>query len=1391
MRKHFISLLSAFCIASALMAQENVEVKTGKFSPDWESLNQWECPEWFKDAKFGIWAHWGPQCQAEAGDWYGRFMYFEETDAFQWHLDHFGDPAEFGLKDLCNAWKADQWNPDELVGLYKSVGARYFFTLGNHHDNFDLWDSPYQEWNSVNVGPKKDIVKGWSDACKKFGLPLGVSMHASHAWTWLEKSTDYDGNLTKEDGYTLNGDGSEKWWKGLDPQELYAQQHELSTGWENSGTIHSQWGWQNGASLPSDAYKQKFQNRVLQCINDYRPDILYFDDTVLPFYGCDDQIGLNILSHYYNTSAADNDGKVEVVATGKILEESHKDAMMWDVERGVPDRIQEKYWQTCTCLGDWHYSQSVYNNGSYKSAQQVVDMLVDIVSKNGNMLLSVPVKGNGTIDDKERAILNDIKAWMDVNGNTVYGTRPWKTFGEGPLADAVNPLSAQGFNEGNNYTSNDVRFVQRNDTVFATIMRWPSAGKFTFKSFSITSEYYSGEIKSVDLVGYGPVEFGFGLEGLSVMVPSTHPAEIAPVFAITLKSADRSQYEILQDVINMMNSYIEQMSAEANYINSGKFNTRYLETLQDAVEEAKAITENASEAEIRTAKRNLLNVYLDVAENGYNKGGKFEGDYNADLTQQFLIESEDFSRSTDASYRFGAPEYWTVENFNIPNGGDGVKQGLDKYSGKESLFLGVWNDAANNTDGDLTNARIYRKVKLDAGTYFFGAAFNAVYQLSNAYMFVSDALYSTSELVDKAIAIYQLTDPMNASTLQGLWFRLDEDMEVYLGFQANLLSGSTTQEFRAEKVVLYRMTDANSDALQDLLFEIDSRLEDLIPSVNDNTGFYSKAAWTEMREKCDEWLETLDQISGDEALQAYYDISDQWNAFLVNGKNVGGKPIEAGYTDITIDMLSESDHFARTDETNDADRFGAPKYWTVENFGFGDQAGIDNITGVDCLHLEVWWNSNAFPENGYDVANVRLYQKVTLPEGRYYFGASYPTMESNEDMYIFASDELLNTSDIPTQSIAYEKVVLAPTDGSFRGIFFTLDEEKEVYLGVQTDFSKCVTNNVRWSAVKLLYYGQMSYDKLSEQISSIESALSTLKIDDNTGHYSPKAYDVLLEAIAAAKEVSPSADMETLNAAYNALNDAYTVFLTEGKNPGGQPKTLEAIDITDEYLVEHYNFTRTSDSGTARFGRPEYWTVENFSIPNGGDGTKQGIDSYPGYNCLMLGIWEDKDKNESGSLTDARIYKTINLPAGSYYFGATYDAIYQLGEAYIFAASEPLATSDIQSQSIAYYPVMNGALDGKYYGIYFTLTEPQTITLGWQANLQNGSPAQEFRAAYLKLLRYDNGDDPVAITEKVLEKIDATQPVEIYNIQGMRLNSIPSKGLYILRQGNRVVKVMK
>ena len=1382
MKKRNLLAALAMVSLSVTAQQSNVEVLTGSYEPEWKSLSEWECPEWFMDAKFGIWAHWGPQCHAEAGDWYARFMYYMGSGQQNWHWDHFGDPAEFGLKELCNDWKAQNWDPEKLINLYKSVGARYFMALGNHHDNFDLWNSPYQEWNSVNMGPKRDLLKEWYDACRKVDLKVGVSMHASHAWTWLEPSQEYDGNLTKEDGYKLNADGTEKWWKGYDPQELYAQNHIPSDGWRNSGTIHSQWEWQNGASLPSEEYKQKFQNRVLQCINDYQPDMIYFDDTAMPFYGCDDNIGKNILAHYYNHSAALHGGTPQVVVTGKQLDTDQKNYMLWDVERGIPDRMQEKYWQTCTCIGSWHYDQAVYNNNSYKSAAQVVRMLVDIVSKNGNLLLSVPVRSDGTIDEKEQAILADIKAWMDVNGESIYGTRTWKTFGEGPLAEASNPMNAQGFNEGLNYSARDVRYVQKDGKVYATIMAWPSSEKFTFESFSITSEYYSGKVTGVELLGHGSVEYTQGINGLTVTLPAEHPNEIAPVLAITTEEVSVAPYEELQAVIEAVATYLNTVAEEANLYNTGKPSLQAIPTLREALAKAKEVTADVSGEEATAAKEALLAAYRDFKANGVNKGGKFKGEFSEDLTAEMLIEANAFTREAGDGLRFGKPYYWTVENFSIPNGNDGVKQGLDSYSGNDALMLGVWNDAANNQEGDLANARIYRKIHLDAGKYYFGAGYNTRYGIgADAYMFVSTALTSTADIPDKSIAYYPINSVTEDRQLCGLWFKLEEEQDVYIGFQADL-SGASTQEFRAEQVALYLLPDEN---LEEFLFEMDATLAAMEDYLGENTGYYDRTAWESMFDQCYAWMDELATLTLEEQLDLYYKVKTQWEAYLANARVAGGAPANVPYEDITIEILSEDSNFARTEETDDGDRFGAPLYWLVENFGFGDQAGIDGITGTNCLHLEVWYNNGQFAEYGYDISNVRLYQLVTLPAGLYYFGASYPSAEAPEELYILAAENVITTDEIPYASIAYDKVNLAAADGSFRGITFRLEEEKEIFLGFQGSFANAWAHNLRVSGVKLLRYDEVTFEKLAALIAQITTAVEALPVSTNTGHYSEESYAAFAEVLEQARALNEGSSIEEVAAAYDALSTAYTHFVNTGRNAGGHYDATNAIDITEEYLVEAYAFTR-AEGGNDRFGTPLYWTVENYGIPSETEGVRGGLDKWPGSDHLTIGVWNDKQyAPEESDLTNVRLYRRVALDAGSYFFGALYETIYNQTATYVFAATETLSTTDIPNQAVAFMPVNECAADGEYWGIRFTLPEAQEVLLGWQADLLNGYNTQEFRAEKVKLAYY--GDTTIEDIEHTKQPVDTS----IYTLQGVKVSedigTLP-RGLYIMNGKKLLVK---
>lgn len=518
---------------SVVVRTDKEPVADGKFKPTWESLKQYEVPEWFRNAKFGIWAHWGPQCQPGQGDWYARFMYKQGSNQYKWHVENYGHPSQVGFKEVIHSWKADHWDPEKLVALYKRAGAQYFFAMANHHDNLDMWDSQYQEWNTTNVGPKKDILEGWAKAARNNNLPLGLSVHSAHAWSWLETSqqSDTEGPLKgiSYDGKLTRADGQGNWWEGLDPQELYEQNHPMSKGWENTNTIHSQWAWENGVTIPSQEYCDKFYNRTVDMINKFQPDLLYFDDTALPLYPFSDA-GLKIAAHFYNSNMEWNDGNLKAVFFGKVLTAEQKECIVWDVERGAPDKIQALAWQTCTCIGDWHYNNSIYDNNNYKTAKEVIHLLVDIVSKNGNLLLNIPVRGDGSIDDKEILVLEGIASWMAVNGESIFNTRPWKVFGEGPAAEATNPINAQGFNEGKvKLTSKDIRFNQNGKTLYVTVMGIPN------ENIVVKNLSKQEKIKSIELLGSNvKVKWKQSKEALVIEKPLNSPNEMALVYKVLL-----------------------------------------------------------------------------------------------------------------------------------------------------------------------------------------------------------------------------------------------------------------------------------------------------------------------------------------------------------------------------------------------------------------------------------------------------------------------------------------------------------------------------------------------------------------------------------------------------------------------------------------------------------------------------------------------------------------------------------------------------------------------------------------------------------------------------------------------------------------------------------------
>ena len=547
MKQKILSAFLVCCFFTTAISQTNLPalqlppIASGPFKADWSSLTNYQTPEWFRDAKFGIWAHWGPQCEPEHGDWYARKMYLQGDADYKSHLAEYGHPSTNGFKDVIHEWKAENFDPDKLLKFYKDNGAKIFMALANHHDNFDNFNSKYQPWNSVNVGPHKDLIGGWAAAARKNGLRFGVSVHASHAWSWYEVAqgadksgafagVPYDGKLTKADGKGL-------WWDGLDPQDLYAQNHAPGKKlvWD--------WNAAQGSSTPDAAYMEKFFKRTQQLWDDYHPDQIYFDDTVLPFHGVTDEIGLNLAAHFYN-SRLDKNGRTEAVMNGKILNDEQRRAMVYDIERGKADHILPQPWETDTCIGSWHYDEAIFKNHHYKSAASVIRMLADIVSKNGNLMLSVPLQRGGQPDSDEIKIVSEIGTWLKMNGEAIYATRPWKIYGEGPSTAVAEKGQFDGQKDvgAKPFTSEDIRFTQSKDgkNLYAIVLEIPKNGSVTIKSLADNSENLPGKISGVKLVdgkswfGDKKLKFTRDGNGLHVTLPKNFSGKTA--LALKIKS---------------------------------------------------------------------------------------------------------------------------------------------------------------------------------------------------------------------------------------------------------------------------------------------------------------------------------------------------------------------------------------------------------------------------------------------------------------------------------------------------------------------------------------------------------------------------------------------------------------------------------------------------------------------------------------------------------------------------------------------------------------------------------------------------------------------------------------------------------------------------------------
>jgi len=466
------------------------DTPSGPFAPTVESLLNYRCPDWFRDAKFGIYLHWGVYSVAERGEWYPRRLYIQGTDDYAHHVKTYGHPSEFGYKDFIPMWRGERFDPERLVDLFKRAGARYVTPCAVHHDNFDLWNSRHHRFNSVAMGPKKDITGLWRDAALAAGLRFGVTTHLARAYSWfnVNKGPDTSGPLKG-----VPYDGADPAWS-----EFYFAPHD------DTNLRHP--------VNPPPHWRKHWFDRICDLIDTYRPDHLYFDGAI-PFQGDDrGQTGLELLAHYYNHSVAAHDGRQEcVMCIKKINDHGYffDGVATLDIERGRASDILLQPWQTDTSIGPWGYEAGA----DYRSVQEIIHELVDIVAKNGNLLLNVPPKADGTLDRQTEDILEAIGRWLDVNGEAIYATRPWKLI-----------------------RNSDVRFTRRDDAIYAIALSWPGeAGELVIDALG--ADENAGTVRAVGLVGSSaPITWRQDAAALRIALPAERPCDHAWAFRMTVGS---------------------------------------------------------------------------------------------------------------------------------------------------------------------------------------------------------------------------------------------------------------------------------------------------------------------------------------------------------------------------------------------------------------------------------------------------------------------------------------------------------------------------------------------------------------------------------------------------------------------------------------------------------------------------------------------------------------------------------------------------------------------------------------------------------------------------------------------------------------------------------------
>jgi alpha-L-fucosidase len=476
------------------MSSSSITISEGPFQPSWESLQQYVIPEWYMDSKFGIFIHWGLySVPAFQNEWYPRNMYLQDQPVYKHHLETYGPHKQFGYKDFIPMFTAEKWDPAEWAELFRKSGARYVIQVAEHHDGFAMYDCSYTEWNAVKMGPKRDLVGELAAAVRKKGLVFGVSCHRAEHWWFFEGGMQFDSDVR-------------------DPR------------------YHSFYGpAKPGKTQPDKKYLDDWLRRICELVDKYRPQILWFDWWIeQPAF----EPYLQKFATYYYNRATQWAYFSEPWSLNVAINYKHKafpeGAAVLDVERGKLETLRPLFWQTDTsiCKKSWGYIQ----NHEYKSVDSIIDDLVDIVSKNGCLLLNIAPRPDGTIPEEQQQILIEIGQWLEVNGEAIYGTRPWKVYGEGPTQVIGGEFKDT---TGEAFTNRDIRFTTKGDILYAIALAVPEE-EMVIHSLSTNLRLYPEEVVNVQLLGSDePVKWSRNEKGLKIKMPAKKPCNYAIVIKIT------------------------------------------------------------------------------------------------------------------------------------------------------------------------------------------------------------------------------------------------------------------------------------------------------------------------------------------------------------------------------------------------------------------------------------------------------------------------------------------------------------------------------------------------------------------------------------------------------------------------------------------------------------------------------------------------------------------------------------------------------------------------------------------------------------------------------------------------------------------------------------------